>query len=252
MSRQIPGRIPFGRILFSPDDGISNIGSASAAIDTDVSEQTQTPANTPQRKAVQELINAIVNSKRVNGDPAKALEVFAGQVLAKEARIAELAKGAGELPAEVQARLAAYEALGTPEELVSKLAETEQLGATAMQLQREKTIGECASLLKINAGPLLQTLLKDVELHVEGDGEDRHVTVREGEADIGWDEYVATRADLQAALPALAVGAQGRAPAPLMGVSDRVAGPPNPVDAHLERLRKSRAAKTNPLQPVQG
>jgi hypothetical protein len=209
---------------------------------------------------VRKLIDSIVNSQRVGGDTAKALEVMAGQILAKDQRIADLTRQAGEVPEDARARLEAYEVLGTPDELTA--IKDSEAGLKAAEQQRHKIEARDNALRAAGYDPEKTAALALVD---EYDYEVRseRATVGEREVDVqvayarrivDGEEQLAKVSDLlreragalEPALKAEPVAAP-RPAAPVMGVATAPLRQIDAVEAHLERQRRARVKSKNPL-----
>lgn len=99
--------------------------------------------------------------------------------------------------------LASYRAYGKPDELKTKLDEGETAKQEAAKAAHERKIAKLASAKGLQNNALLQTLLRDVDFDVTGEGESQSVIVKAGGKDLPFDEYTKSRPDLEAALPAL-------------------------------------------------
>lgn len=113
------------------------------------------------------------------------------------------AEGAVVLGKEDAALFDAYKELGKPEEVKTRLDEGETAKAEAAKAAREKQIARGAEVLKLQNNALLQKLLEDVELDVQGEGDKQAVSVKVGDKTYSFDDFAKTRPELEAALPAL-------------------------------------------------
>jgi len=130
-------RLTFRR-FFAPDDP----GATNPTSPPTQTPPTQKPPITEQ--TAQELIEAITSSKRVNGDSEKALNVLAGQVLAKERRITELtdelAESKGNLPPELKVLKAFIDDQGGLEAVKTSLSEGAAAVTERDAIKREQTM----------------------------------------------------------------------------------------------------------------
>lgn len=89
MNRQTRRNLIFGRTLFEADNGANSPGGTNSG--TQDTKPNDSRSNSSQTD-VQKLIDAITQSQRVQGNPDEAYRVFAGQIVKKDQRIAELEK----------------------------------------------------------------------------------------------------------------------------------------------------------------
>jgi hypothetical protein len=237
-----PSRFITSRILFEANNGA---GGGSGNPDPNDDKGTK-PKQSDIEDAVNRRISELLGVKSVNNDPMAALTISIKAQHRLEQEVDRLKSQVGQAPADVTAKLAKYEALGTPEELTTRLSAGDEAITTATQLQREKAIGDAAGVLQLKPNALLRNLLKDVELRVEGEGENAKVLVKDGDTEKPFDDYAKGRADLQDALPALTVEARpnGTRMVPLNGATGTKA---NKFDAIREEVKaRNEAQKPEP------
>lgn len=195
MNRRILGRTYFDApVLFQQADPPQGGGSNNPPAQ---------PSTQPKETDVQKLVDAILNSQRASGDANKALEVFAGQIIAKDKRIADLE--AKVIKDEDAALLTSVRELlqvkGAKDfsDLKTRYEEGEAAIGERDDLKQQATLSSAAKALKLQDNALLHSLLKGVAVEVKGEGEAQTVTV-DGKS---FEDYAKTRPELQDALPAL-------------------------------------------------
>lgn len=137
---------------------------------------SNTPTKTEVESIVQRTIQSVMDSKRVNGDTSAALEVLAAKAIKEEKRAQEAEAKIGKIPDDVQAKLTAFEALGTVEELTKRLENATSLETEKAQRELTDQFRKAATVAGYDADALLEVIGEVPQSIVE--------TVKQGDKEI--------------------------------------------------------------------
>lgn len=209
-----------------------------------MTEETTVTTTTDRAPNLEEQAARLIS--RSGGDVA-AVTLLMSENRDYRARIRELERaappeGATVLSGDDARAWEAYRALGAPEAVQGIVAERDRLAGEVAAAARREALREAAAVAGYRA-PVLERLAGEVEIAVEGEGENRRAVVRrEGQAPVPLTDYAAQ--EWSDFLPALTV-----APTP-PGARDFVrqdsgtgAGSLSPIEA---AIAANRAAATAP------
>jgi len=239
----------FTPVVFFEADGVPAGGASPQSED-----KPSNPTKAEIESVVQKTIQNVLNSQRVAGDTSAALEVLAAKALKEEKRAKDAEAKIGTIPEDVKAKLDAFEALGTVEDITKRLENATTLEAE--KAQRELTDGfrKAAQVAGYDADALLEVIgqiPKSVIETIKKDGKDIQIAkVLSGDDDKDGKSFEESMKERFPKIhDSLKADNKHRVQAPVMGVGSGTSQV-SQADAFIARIEKQKAEKRNPLMPV--